>query len=339
MGKFYARIFGVSLTVLVVILAVNTYVDPYGILGAPWAKDYDRRINRNIMKYTLMKRFEGFDSVVIGSSTSEVFRSEFVDEIFDVKTFSAGVPGSTTLARLSLLRVAQEKSPDLKYVFYIADLFELNENLKEVVEYYYFDKLTSYVDQEFQLVEAPAFKSAIQKFIHHKRTRLSFEYLFGKEFKKHYYDNGSAIDSYDRDLSQEKFMIEIREVFKQWGEGSLVDYEYSQRVESYFHSIVQEIKATDTKLFILISPYHPEFKKMLIEKTDFEYEKFHKLWREFLLSLADNEQIYVLDATEFEQYFDASTKHWVDGVHVTNKTAKILLNEMKKQFVKPPKAQ
>jgi hypothetical protein len=333
------------------ILLVLTYVmiliriDPKQTIEVrrdnPYAKFHD---NFELNKRQQMQRGENnFDTLILGSSTSEAFVPADVNKILNAKSFSASIGGGQTPMRYTFLNAGIEDFNELKQVIYVVDLFEFNHNILPGGFLYQseFQRLSSSLELKRgvldfmryhfsnQIIESAI--SVIKKKKNETVTHINSDgTTLHSMILSPIVDNSTLISDLN-DEQRKLLMNQVKENF----------YTYSTQVLNGFNQLNPEVLAIFDQMNILskdrgiqmiyiLAPYQVDFKRMILELPHLT-EQVHS-WRELFSSFSQYEHITVIDPFDSEWSENPKSSVWRDGIHFDRRVAFELLKMIPKRM-------
>jgi hypothetical protein len=114
-------VFFIHFTMALIIIGVNTYVDPYGDLRAPWRKNIERN-NPIQEKLQTMDEAKKVEVIIIGSTSSIGFFPDVLQKKLRKKVFSAATHNASLPEKFLYFRKAIQDLKKLKRVIFFVDL-------------------------------------------------------------------------------------------------------------------------------------------------------------------------------------------------------------------------
>ena len=279
-------------------------------------------------KIMLMSRSD-FKTVIVGSSTAEVFEPCDIDYYLKTKSFIASTGGASATTRYGLIRYAIDHMPQLEMVVYIADIYEFKEVVAKTDIFYNF-YLYPYLNEVGINEIRPSFVERFQDFLSHQQfesaTTVLKKYLNKKNdvyspngqmsssiITSPIIDEGVGITTISKEI-QKELMLQIHENFYTYSHSVLNDFTIlPPAIKQLYADLIRRIKEKKLKLVFLLSPYHPTFKKMLFELNEFP-QRYNE-WVHFLQSFHDGKNIFVINQLEEPIVSDETLHLWRDGIH------------------------
>lgn len=121
-SKKYVCVFVAIFGFFVVLLsAITIFIDPYFHYHAPNENFYYTIGNARYINVGIINNFE-YDSIIMGSSMTENFKTSEFDELFDAESVKTPIAGATFYEVSNQLQVAIDNNEDLKIVVRALDL-------------------------------------------------------------------------------------------------------------------------------------------------------------------------------------------------------------------------
>jgi hypothetical protein len=328
------------------------WTDPYRVWNQSWVLKTQTHMNFYLRKFELMPQSHEVESIILGASTSENFVTQDIEAVFGGKAFHLSVAGSQTLGRMTLIRLAQQKFPNLKRVIYISDFYEFNDNYEdylppEVIDNDFLNKQRpklslewkhpSWVRHFWQLfshvVIEKSFKqigkaiSGQEKFIYNKKGDVvAWSEVPAQEISAQSREQLKVLAlSQQGDTISPWLSSKIQESVIEYTTGVLKDFQYSQRTLQMYTELQKELTAKSIDLLIVASPWHPKFKKTVFNQ--YELQKDYEAWLTDLQSLGLSSQTTVWVPTESHP-IPTLKPHWRDGVHYSREVSGALLSQL-----------
>ena len=323
-------------------LLIICYVNPNRTAPLSLSDKYrPQHANVILRKAELMEAPNTFETLIIGSSTSEGFSVPLVNQTFKTKSFHADIGGANTATRLVLFKSALKNFSNLKRVIYVADLYEFNQ-ISVVPDVAFNDKLSSelkdsdvlpnkakYVEYLFthQLIESTL--DVIKK---HNRGYISpFQadgttsqsmVLSTVETEKNYY-------ALVQPENKKKLNEEILENYTTYSQSVLANFsKLDPHVSKMVIDMVSMAQKNNIEVIFFMSPYHSEFKKRLFKIPNVETR--YNEWIKFFSDLKEEKNVLVFDSTTSFIANEPESGVWRDGIHFNSSAAAYFLTELKK---------
>jgi hypothetical protein len=340
------------------VLALTTTADPLQNIRWPWSTRFVSDRNSALVKLIRLKartqQSPPLETLIVGSSTSEVFGPRLVKEVLGQEAFLAGDGGSPTLLRAAYIFAALESQiqPEnrLRQVIYVSDLFEArgdtrpkenNQTLDTKV--YYQPELMGYIPDEFKNnLKAPAFFTRWQDFFSEKSLRLSLATLrdlrlhqAGK-YKSRFHMDGSTDKTMLDTNFQEKIETRVQRTIQSYQPilGAMNDL--NPQFWDVLKAVAKACQKKGVALTVILPPWHPLFMKHFREV--WKKENLRETWRQGVLALSkSNDHVRVLDLSDGQKSGPigepagepADGNDWHDGVHFGPQIAGAILKQVK----------
>ncbi len=325
-SKFLLSFFISVLSFALLIGALIFFVNPKQTLKSnPQSPFYPYHDNFLLRKIELMETNNSFDTLILGSSTSEVIIPADMNELFNGKSFSGSIGGGQTPIRYAFFKQAQKEFPELRRLIYMVDFFEFN-HLNMSGDFLYQDKLRSLtlglLDEE----------SVLAKFKYHLSHQVieSAISVMGKRLKDRktvIHSDGTTQQSMilsplketktpHRPLTidqKKNLMMQVNENYYTYSNQVLNDFTKLNPVTlGFFRRIIKEAELSQIEIHFIMAPYQYDFKEMLLK--DEQLQKRYQEWTEFMLSLK-GDGVYVYPFHQTNLALDPLSPHWRDGIH------------------------
>jgi len=321
----------------VAIFGFMTWVDPFRNLNYPWAIDFVSDRNIAYKRLLLMRENKDYTDLVVGSSTSEVFRTDIFREEFNRKAFIASNGGASAALRYLIIKDALEKNPKLERIVYIADLFELKDLFlyNEVYFQPEFQKLLD--DEDYKLLENPGITSRLNDYLTRKNIDRALRTLKDYKLSK----KGQFVSEFSADGTTKNSLILVKpsEPFASRVHRTATEHDYLYKDMEDVHEPSKKMllktatlvkKHPNVRMDIIIAPVQPDYFKHFEGK--FIGKDLYPQWTEFMRSL-DGENVKVHDYSYpnyLEKGITAQEEFWRDGVHFNEAAATVMLKEIYK---------
>jgi hypothetical protein len=326
MEKKFIRTFTLSFISLVLfILGFTTTIDPERVLGMPWRIDFVSDRNPLSKKKDLLKKANGVEFLILGSSRANNFSPQYVEKITGLKAFNASTAGGGSASKYYFAKEAIKSQP-LKTIFYLTDFFEFKKAALPI------NLAGPNWDSQYQTIlshfDSPSFEEFAQKYFSNQTLEMSFATLkdYIKSTPSSYQANGVSSHKIVP-LSSKDLERNIYEIYRRTYQKIYSDYdEIFEGVKQLFIDLVASTKEKNIELIIVMSPFHPTFRK-LFEQDSPEKLELYRQWKQFILSLkAPHVQIY--DFTSLDSIVAPTQEFWDDGVHFNEKASNQVLKKI-----------
>lgn len=332
----FILIFSISFAAFfITVLGFVTWVDPYRNLNAPWAMDFVSDRNIAYKRLLLMRENKSYTDLVVGSSTSEVFRTDALKNLFNREAFIASNGGAGAALRYLIIKDALEKNPRLERIIYIADLFELKDLFlyNEVYFQSEFQKLLEPAD--YELLETPGPLSRLNDFMSRKIVDRAFRTL--SDYKKH--KKGQFVSEFSADGTTKNSMVLVKpsEPFPSRVHRTATEHDYLYKDMTDVHSPSLKMIAKTVSLVknypkvrmdIVLAPVHPDYFKHF--RSKFVDAKLYQKWTDFIINQAGN-NVRVFDYS-YPKYLEKNISgdefFWNDGVHFNENTMEVIIKDI-----------
>jgi hypothetical protein len=328
------------------------WTDPYRVWNQSWVLKTQTHMNFYLRKFELMPQSHEVESIILGSSTSENFVTQDIEAVFGGKAFHLSVAGSQTLGRMTLIRLAQQKFPNLKRVIYISDFYEFNDNYEdylppEVIDNDFLNKQRPKLSLEWK---HPSWVRHFWQLFSHVVIEKSFKQI-GKAIsgqEKFIYNKkgdvvawsevpGQKISPQDCEKLQQVALRQqpenispwlsskIQESVIEYTTGVLKDFQYSQRTLQMYGELQKNLSSKNIELMIVASPWHPRFEKAVFNQ--YGLQEPYQSWLNDLKTLG--EQSHTSVWTPSQAFPIPQLKpYWRDGVHYSRAVSGTLLSQL-----------
>lgn len=282
-----------------------------------------------------------FDTLILGSSTSEVFLPFDVNTNFSAHSFSASSGGGQTPVRFAFFQAALEDFPNLKRVIYIVDLFEFNHNVLNG-EFLYnseLTRLTSSLKLERSLWKSLRyhFSNQILESVFHvfKKERKKVETVINPDGTTTRSMILSPVKADDKtrllnEKTKARLMEQVDENF----------YTYSQLVLNQFSKLNPDVleafeqinlmtQKRGIEVIYILSPFQNDFYQK-IQTLPHLSERLQE-WRALFTQFDSLEHVKVLDSFDQDWSQNPLSPVWRDGIHFNRKTASEMLRLVKEK--------
>lgn len=282
-----------------------------------------------------------FDTLILGSSTSEVFLPIDVNNNFEAHSFSASSGGGQTPVRFAFFQAALEDFPKLKRVIYIVDLFEFNHNVVNG-EFLYNNELQ-------RLTDSLNLKRSYLQFLRYHFSNQILESAF--HVIKKYRDGSETVIQPDGTTSRSMILSPVKAddktlllddqkktlLMKQVDENF---YTYSQQVLNQFTELNPDViqafnqinsmaEIRGLEVIYILSPYQFDFQQKI--QTIPHLKERMQEWRDLFSEFQTFKNVKVLDSFDQDWSTNPLSAVWRDGIHFNRKTANQMLLLMKEK--------
>ena len=335
MEKKYVISFLISfLTLALIIFTFVTWANPNRVTPMPWSIEFTADRNMAFKKFSLIKGNTAYTDLIVGSSTSEVFVPQMIEELYGVKSFLGGTGGAKTAYRLAQINYAIKNNPNLKRVIYVVDLFEFQGSGLDTHSYYQpaiMDEVPKVIRAQ---IPSPDITSRIQDFFSEAAISSSFKTL--KDYRK--FKKGQYQSQFKNDGTTEKSMVVVdhKEDIEPRVLRIARAYEPTYKnltqldpvVIETFKEVARTAESQNIEIYFIITPWHSLFYEHF--KDDLKRNNIYSQWIEFIKGLSHT-NIKVIDFSypySKEKGIGDKKEFWHDGVHFSHKSAEIILNEI-----------
>lgn len=325
----------ILLSIVIIYLGFICYVDPQLTAPLSLSHKFQNYHDNVLLRKADLIASGNFDTVIIGSSTSEAFSVAEVNHYFDAKTFHASIGGGSAIARHMLFKKALKHFKPLKRVIYIADFFEFNklatpetlsfnQSLKEEVpekmllpKFDYFKYLFSHqlLESSFLVIgrKGKGYVSPIKR----DGTTSTSMILSTVETE-------NAINAKIKSSNIKKLNEEIDENYFTYANNVLLGFaELNPNVKELYREMAKLSKDNNVELIMIMSPYHQKFKTKLLKNVNIQ--KRYEEWQQFLMQLSQDFGINLYNTLALNVATDPDSGVWRDGIHFNQFTASYFL--------------
>lgn len=339
--SFFASVLSIACIHLLFICYINPEQTAPLALSNKFLKYHDNFLLR---KAKLMEEHK-YETLILGSSTSEAFSVQHVNQIFHTSSFHGSMGGGTTIGRYVLFKKALENFPNMKRVFYIADFYEFNQS-KAPSMLAYNDYLASAVEDKKLL---PGKFDYMKYLFSHQLFDAAV--IVYKRSKKGYsaplLEDGSTTVSMilSKVQTDEQFYAKVNPANKSKLREEILEnnFSYSRSVLANFKALdpnvkrlyitmVREAQRKNIEVIFLMSPYHYEFKKLLFENEDIKLR--YSEWIQFFDKLKNEKGVTVYNPLSSFIATEPESGVWRDGIHFNDYAASYFLNDIAQGFKK-----
>lgn len=284
-----------------------------------------------------------FDTIILGSSTSEAFYPVDVDFHLNSKSFSASVGGGQTPIRFAMLKAAIDDYHDLQRIIYIVDFFEFNHNILpgEFLFNQELRRLSSSLKIDSSLVDSIQFHfsnqilesifSVIKKYHQGETIQINTDGTTSRSMVLSPLSLDTALDADLNPEMKQNLLVEVEENF----------YTYSTRVLNQFEKLnPQVIDAFDQinlitgerniEVIYILAPYQFDFKQRLFKDPSLHH-RMHE-WIGLFQKFSSLSHVHLLDTTEIDFSNNPQSAVWRDGIHFNRAAANNILTLIKKKL-------
>lgn len=340
----FIKIFFITMSVLIIgYLALICFVNPNKT--APFnLSDKYTAVHANVIlrKAELMEAPNTFETLIVGSSTSEGFTVDLVNHLFKTNAFHANIGGANTATRLVLFKKALKNFPKLKRVIYVADLYEFNQmpavpdvafNTKLASEIEDSKVLLSRVDYLKYLFTHPVIETTLEVIKKQNKGYVSPFQANGTTSKSMILSTVETEKNYFALVQPEnkkKLDEEILENHTTYSQSVMANFkQLDPHVASMIKTFVMEAQKNNVEVIFFMSPYHNEFRKLLFKNKD--VEKRYGEWINFFSALKEQPGVLVYDSTSSFVATESKSGVWRDGIHFNSSAAAFFLTDVVKQ--------
>ncbi|WP_374079879.1 hypothetical protein [Bdellovibrio bacteriovorus] len=325
---------GSIVVLLLGIAAFNYQIDPQCYYGCKEIDPNRATLNTYYQVAQRILAFPKTEVVILGSSRGENTPPLWIEEKTGLKTLNLSASGAELGTKLAFLTIAKENT-QLKKVIWLADYFELiSENADAKIKNT--PALRKYLEGVVVDGEFRQKLHDIQGLIDHNTLEASIYFLNNKDKTKLTQGAGSDIDYRFCESSEFKGK-ETTESLKK--EVDLLYQSYTSAVikplqnKKAWNNFANELASVAQKgvdVYVVITPYHPEFLRRLKAEHKDIYEN-HLKWIENIQGLA-SQGIKVLNYFDGISHTDESPTYWNDGVHFTCRSSMLMLEDLVKSW-------
>lgn len=332
---FLASILSLLSTYLLLICIVNPQQTAPFALSSKFNKFHDNFLLRKVQ---LMEENK-YETLVLGSSTSEAFSVQDVNHYLKTSTFHGSLGGGNTTSRYVLFKKALANFPNLKKVIYVADLYEFNQK-QAPSTLAYNDYLASEIEDSSLL---PSRFDYFKYLFSHQLLESAFSVL--KRSKNGYLspllNDGSTATSMIMSTVQTeqnfyakinnenkpKLREEILENNGTYSRSVLANFkELDPSVKSLYKALVKYAQEKNIQVTFILSPYHAEFRNLLFENKDIKLR--YNEWENFFEDLKSERNVFIYNPLNSFIATNSESGVWRDGIHYNGHAASFFLNEI-----------
>ena len=292
---------------------------------------YHYHDNFLLRKIDLMEKNESrlsFDTLILGSSTSEVLIPADMNELFSARSFSGSIGGGQTPIRYAFFKQAQKHFPELRRIIYMVDFFEFN-HFNMPGDFLYQEKLRSLssniLDEESVFSEIARLKYHLS----HQMIESTFSVLT-KRFKEKetiIHPDGTTQQSMIlsplketktphralTDSDKKNLMKQVNENYYTYSNQVLNDFHQLNPITmNLFNQLIEEARQSQIEIHFILAPYQYDFRERLLKNKQLQ-DRYHE-WSEFVLSLSQD-GVLVHPFHQEGPGLDSLSPHWRDGIH------------------------
>lgn len=324
-------------------LGVVCYVNPNKTAPINLSDKYSSfHANVILRKAELMELPNNFETLILGSSTSEGFSVPLVNQTFQTKAFHADIGGANTATRMVLFKSALRNFPKLKRVIYVADFYEFNQ-MSVVPDVAYNEKLAlglkdlnvlpkkiKYLEYLFthQVIE-----STIDVIKKHNRGYVSPFQADGTTSQSMVLSTVETEKNYFALVQPEnkkKLNEEILENYTTYSQSVLANFkQLDPHVTNMLKAMIKEAQENDVEVIFFLSPFHNEFKKRLFTLPGIKNRYIE--WIKLFSDLKEEKNVLVYDSTSSFIAIEPESGVWRDGIHFNSSAAAYFLTALSKE--------
>lgn len=330
--------FTLMLTVLGHVLFIS-FIDPQKTAPLSLSRAYENYHDNFILKKVkLIEKFP-FETLILGSSTSEAFLVSEVNHRFNTHSFHASIGGGSTVARYTLFKKAWKSNNSLKRVLYVADFFEMNKlSVPDLVAF------NNELKIETDTLELTPHRGQYLKYLFSHQI-LESAFLVMKRKRKNYQSpllaDGStsqsmilstvetltSFNSKISPLNRIKLNEEIMENYGTYANNVLAGFdELNNHSKKLVESLVSESQEKSIEVIFILAPYHESFRKKLLANPKLSAR--YKEWINFFESLKKTPGVLVYNPTMSLIATDPDSGVWRDGIHFNQFAATYFLKDI-----------
>lgn len=341
--NLFTRYFFISLAACAVIFATFlAIVDPKQTIEIFHPNQFTPYHDNFVLKKieSLESKAGDFDTMILGSSTSEVFLPADVNEVFSGKSFSGSTGGGQTPVRYAFYKAGFEKFKQLKRVVYVVDFFEFN-HLNTPGDFLYNSRMQA-LTKEIDLDT-----SAFGFFKYHLSHQLiESAFVVMKKTKRNQEtqinDDGTTAMSmvlspiivdnlqsgYLSDSDRARLLEQVNENFYTYSQFVLNNFsKLNPRVVNIFKTMNAHAKENNIEIYYVLAPYQYDFKNRLLKIKG--VKEVYSEWANLFLDFAKESHIKLHNPLESDISNDARSNVWRDGIHFNRESAVKMLQSFK----------
>ena len=336
--KYVISFFTTFLILILSIVFFVTWMNPDRITNAPWSIDFISDRNMPLKKFLLIQDNQDFTELIVGSSTSEVLVPQKLKELYNIESYLGGIGGSKTPLRFAQIKLALESNPNLKRVLYVADLFEFSDATLDTKVYYQENIMREIPDFLRKNLKKPDWISRAQDFLSYPtldgsiKTFKDYQKSKKTKYQSQYFSDGTtsrAMVEYDH---KEEILPRVVRIAKAYESQYKNMTALNPTIMGFYKEIIQMTQSKNAELVFIIAPWHPAFYRHF--ETDFKKNNdIYNKWVEFIKSLGST-NVKVVDFSypkSLDKGISDEKEYWHDGVHFSQKSAEVILNEVYKK--------
>jgi hypothetical protein len=334
---FLGTLVGIAAVYVIFISYINPQVTAPLTLSSKYEPFHDNFLLRKVQ----MMQGQSYETLILGSSTSEAFNIQDINHIFNTTAFHGSIGGGNTTSRFVLFKKAELNFKNLKRVIYVADLYEFNQPRPvDILSY------NNELSKELAGNKLLPWKGEYLKYLFsHQLLESAFTVM--KRSKKGYQSpllkDGSTTTSMIMSTvkteenffakidpaNKPKLMEEILENNVTYSRSVLANFKaLNTDVQSLYVTLAKEAKDKNIELIFILSPYHAEFRKLLFQNPDVELR--YKEWISFFALLQKDYGVKVYNPLESSIATDTDSGVWRDGIHYNSYAATYFLRDIVK---------
>lgn len=333
---FISTFFITIVGVIACYLAFICFIDPQKTAPIALSKSFTPYHDNFLLRKAELMENSDFETVILGSSTSEAYSVQDIDHLFKTSSFHASIGGGNTASRYVLFKKAIKNFSNFKRVIYVADLYEFNQ--PRPVQVLSFNK---YLAEELSDKNLLLPKYDYLKYLFsHQLIESAFSVMKRERmnYKSPLLKDGTTTTSMilskvqtDADFlgkvkaeDRQKLREEILENNGTYSRSVLANFkELNPDVKNLFSTMAAEAKSKNVELVFILSPYQAEFRKLLFKNPDVEQR--YKDWIEFFQQLEKESGARVYNPLESVIATDPDSGVWRDGIHYNSHAAAYFL--------------
>lgn len=324
-------------------LLIVCYVNPNKTAPLNLSDKYTA-VHANIVlrKAELMEAPNTFETLILGSSTSEGFSVPLVNQTFKTNAFHADVGGANTATRLVLFKKAVKNFSKLKRVIYVADFYEFNQ-MSVVPDVAFNAKLASELKD---LNVLPHTGKYLEYLFTHQVLESTFDVIkkYNRGYVSPFQPDGTTSQSMVLSTveteknyfalvqpeNRKKLNEEILENYTTYSQSVLANFkQLDPHVSEMLKDLVSIAQKNNIEVIFFMSPYHNEFKKRLFNLPNIENRYLE--WISFFSNLKKEKEVFVYDATSSFIATESDSGVWRDGIHFNSSAAAYFLMALTKE--------
>lgn len=295
-----------------------------------------------LRKAELMEAPNTFETLILGSSTSEGFTVGMVNQLFKTNSFHADIGGGNTATRFVLFKKALKNFPQLKRVIYVADFYEFNQ-MPAVPDVAFNAKLASEIEDEKVLLNKVDYLKYL--FTHQViESTLGVMKKYSKGYVSPFQADGTTSQSMILSTVQteknyfaliqpenkKKLNEEILENYGTYSQSVLANFkQLDPHVAKMFKDLVEIAQKKNVEVIFFMSPFHKNFKDLLLKNKDIKAR--YAEWVNFMTGFSNTKGVIVYDSTTSFIATEPESGVWRDGIHFNSNAAAYFLTEVAKK--------